>query len=113
MKWSGRTIWDTRIQGVTGVLCIWFRGWFWLAPAVGQSVFLLGAAYVHLSDIASQGNFSSGNAGPPLFYDIVVPGVVACLFVAHVRLGGMQGERCLICFGRELGSRGGVTCEES
>lgn len=73
-----------------GVLSIWFRGWFWLAPAVGYGVFLLGAAYVHLREIAVSGNLSPGNAGAPLFFDIVVPIMVWGLLVAHIRLGGME-----------------------
>ncbi len=73
-----------------GILCIWIRGWFWLAPVVANSVFLLGAAYVHIMDILEHENFAEGNAGAILFYDIAIP-VIACgLFVAHVRLGGFR-----------------------
>ena len=73
-----------------GILCIWIRGWFWLAPVVASSVFLLGAAYVHILDIIENENFAAGNAGPVLFYDIAMPLIACCLFVAHVRLGGME-----------------------
>ena len=76
--------------GVLGVLCIWFRGTFWLAPAIGRSIFLYGAAYVHISDIAAHGNLSAGNAGLPLVFDLVIPTIVLGLLVAHVRLGGLQ-----------------------
>jgi hypothetical protein len=73
-----------------GILCIWIRGWFWLAPVVANSVFLLGAASVHIIDIIERENLAPGNAGAILFYDIAMP-VIACgLFVAHVRLGGMD-----------------------
>ena len=73
-----------------GILCIWIRGWFWLAPVVARSVFLLGAAYVHIVDIVERENLAAGNAGAPLFYDIAIP-VIACgLLVAHIRLGGMD-----------------------
>ena len=75
-----------------GVLSIWLRGWFWLAPIVSRSTFLLGAAYVHIVDIQAHGNFSPGNAGPVLFYDIVVPLIAVSLFVAYVRLGGIPGS---------------------
>ena len=74
-----------------GILCIWFRGWFWLAPVVSKSVFLLGAAYVHIRDILEHGNLAPGNAGPALFYDVAVPILVCALFVAHVKQGGLQG----------------------
>ena len=73
---------------ILGILCIWFRGWFWLAPIVSRSVFLLGAAYVHLQDILAHGNLAPGNAGPVLFYDIVVPILAVGLFVAYSRQGG-------------------------
>ncbi len=75
---------------LVGILCIWFRGWFWLAPVVAGSVFGLGAAYVHIIDIIQRENLAAGNAGAVLFYDIAIP-VIACgLLVAHVRLGGME-----------------------
>jgi hypothetical protein len=73
-----------------GILCIWIRGWFWLAPVVANSVFLLGAAYVHITDIIEHQNLAAGNAGAVLFYDIAVPVTVCALFVAHVRVGGID-----------------------
>ena len=73
-----------------GVLCIWIRGWFWLAPVVANSVFLLGAAYVHIMDIIERQNFAAGNAGAILFYDIAIPAIACSLFIAHVRLRGMD-----------------------
>ena len=75
---------------IVSILCIWFRGWFWLAPIVAKSVFLLGAAYVHLHDIAERGNLAPGNAGPVLFYDIALPLLVVGLFIVHVRQGGIE-----------------------
>ena len=75
---------------ILGILCLWLRGWFWLAPIVSRSVFLLGAAYVHLADILATGNLAPGNAGPILLYDIGVPLLAIGLFIAHVRLGGIE-----------------------
>jgi hypothetical protein len=77
---------------VLGVLSIWLRGWFWVAPAVGYSIFLLGAAFVHLREIAGHGNLSPGNAGAPLFFDVLVPIVVLTLLAAHIRMGGMKAS---------------------
>ncbi len=57
--------------GILGILCIWFRGEFWLATIIGRSVFLWGAAYVHLVDIKK--NFNIYNAGPVLYADIFLP----------------------------------------
>ena len=75
-----------------GILCIWHRGWFWLAPIVARSVFLLGAAYVHVVDIVAHDNLSPGNAGPVLFYDIAVPILAIGLFVAYSRQGGLERD---------------------
>ena len=68
-----------------GILSIWFRGWFWLAPIVSRSVFLLGAAGIHIQDIVENGNLSPGSAGPVLFYDIAVPILTAALFADYIR----------------------------
>jgi hypothetical protein len=75
-----------------GILSIWLRGWFWLAPVVARSVFLLGAAYVHIADILAHGNLSPGNAGPVLFYDLAVPILAVGLFVAYAQQGGLESE---------------------
>ena len=75
-----------------GILSIWLRGWFWLAPVVSRSVFLLGAAYVHIADIVAHGNMSPGNAGPILFYDVVVPFIAVSLFVAYARQEGLTAS---------------------
>ncbi len=75
---------------ILGILCIWLRGWFWLAPIVSRSVFLLGAGYVHILDILEHGNLSPGNAGPVLFYDLVIPFLAVGLFITYARQGGLQ-----------------------
>jgi hypothetical protein len=76
-------------NSILGILCIWLRGWFWLAPVVSRSVFSLGAAYVHIADIQTHSNMSAGNAGPVLFYDIVIPIIAVSLFVAYARQEGL------------------------
>ena len=76
-----------------GILSIWFRGSFWLAPIVARSVFLLGAAYVHIEDILVHDNLSAGNAGPVLFYDIAVPVLAIGLLVTYWRQGGFEPRR--------------------
>ena len=72
-----------------GILCIWIRGWFWLAPVVAQTAFLLGSGYVHIQDVLIHDNFAPGNAGTILFYDIVVPVIGCGLFYAYYRMGGI------------------------
>jgi hypothetical protein len=75
---------------ILGILSLWLRGWFWLAPVVSWSVFSLGAAYVHILDILTHENMSPGNAGPVLFYDIVVPVIAVGLFAAYARQEGLD-----------------------
>ncbi|GAB4137577.1 DUF6790 family protein [Thermopirellula anaerolimosa] len=78
---------------ILGILSIWLRGWFWVAPAISHSVFLFGAAFVHIREIIGRGNFNPGNAGPILFFDIAVPLLVLGLLLAHIRMGGMAKEK--------------------
>jgi hypothetical protein len=74
---------------ILGILSIWLRGAFWVAPAVGWSVFLLGSAYVAIGDMVARGNLSTGTAWPVFVFEIAVPFIVLSLLVAHIRLGGM------------------------
>ena len=75
---------------ILGILSIWLRGAFWVAPAVGWSVFLLGAAYVTIGDMVARGTLSTGTAWPVFVFEIAVPFIVLSLLVAHIRLGGMR-----------------------
>ncbi|HNY11322.1 MAG TPA: hypothetical protein PKK26_06985 [Candidatus Wallbacteria bacterium] len=68
--------------GVLGILCIWFRGNFWLATIIMNSVFLLGAASIHIKDIIEKGNMNIYNAGPVLYADILGPLILIGLFIA-------------------------------
>ena len=70
--------------GILGVLCIWFRDNFWIATVIGFSVFALGAAYVHIRDIIKNKNYSPGNAGPPLYSDILKPVFLVGLLIAYL-----------------------------
>ncbi len=70
---------------ILGVLSLWLRGNFWIAPVVAQSTFLLGAASIHIQDMREHGNFAAGNAGPVLFYDIFIPLVALILLVIHLK----------------------------
>jgi hypothetical protein len=77
-------------MSVLGILCIWLRGWFWLSPIVSKSIFLLGAAYLHIEDIFANDNLNPGNAGPVLFYDLAIPVLSCALFVVYVKTGGLE-----------------------
>jgi len=74
--------------GVLGILCIWFRGVFWYATAIGWSVFLWGAAYGHVREIIGSANYAPNNAGAMLYADIFIPVVILGLLIAHK---GAQG----------------------
>lgn len=59
--------------GIASFLSIWFRGVYFLAPAIAGSFIYLGAALVHAQDISKKGNFNPGNAGPVFYIDILAP----------------------------------------
>ena len=69
--------------GTLGVLCIWWRGNFWIATVIGVSIFLLGAAFVHIQDIRKSQNFNPGNAGSVLVSDTLNPLILCLLLLAH------------------------------
>jgi hypothetical protein len=59
--------------GILGLLCLRFRDGFWTATAIGWSVFMLGAAGVHLRQIHVGQPYAPENAGAILYFDIVAP----------------------------------------
>ncbi len=69
--------------GVLGLLCLRFRDGFWTATAIGWSVFLLGAAAVHLHQIHIGQPYAPENAGAILYYDILTPALVLALLAVR------------------------------
>ena len=69
--------------GVLGILCIWIRGDFWTATVIGVSIFLLGDAIGHISNIMVTNNYSPGNTGAILVLDILIPLLLIGLLVAY------------------------------
>lgn len=69
--------------GLLGILCLKFRDNFWLATIIAVSVFYLGAAYIHITNIMQTGNIAPGNAGYALYIDILIPIILICLFTAY------------------------------
>jgi hypothetical protein len=65
--------------GMLGMLCLWFRNGFWVATGIGWSIFMLGAAGVHLHQIRTGQPFASGNAGAVLYFDLFAPVLVLTL----------------------------------
>ena len=69
--------------GILGLLCYWIRGNFWTATVIGISVFYLGAAITHISNMIASNNYSSGNVGADLVLNILVPLLLVGLLVAY------------------------------
>jgi hypothetical protein len=61
-----------------GIICLWSEN-FWSATGIGWSIFLLGAAGVHLHRIHVGQTFAPENAGAMLYFDIVTPIIVLAL----------------------------------
>jgi hypothetical protein len=66
--------------GVLGILCLWLRGNFWLATAIGNAVWLLGDAIGHMRQMVLYNNHASNNSGIFLIAEIITP--LAILFLA-------------------------------
>ncbi len=49
-------------MGLLGVLCFWHRDSFWLATIVFATVFMVGAALVHVKEMIQKANFNPGKA---------------------------------------------------
>jgi hypothetical protein len=70
--------------GALGILCMWIRGNFWWATALGSAIFSFGAASGHIRDMILKQNFAIYNVGPVLFVNgILVPIVILTLLVTH------------------------------
>ncbi len=72
--------------GVLGVLCLFFRGGFWLATAIANAVWLLGDAIGHVRDMRLRSNHAEYNAGIFLIFEFVVPILILALVLYHRRL---------------------------
>jgi hypothetical protein len=75
-------------MGICAILCIWFRRDFRLATVIAYSVFALGAAYGHIVEITRNHDYAPGNAGPVLYYDMLVPAALIVLTVISWRKSG-------------------------
>jgi hypothetical protein len=57
--------------GILGILCYWIRGNFWTAAVIATSVWLLGAAAIHVVEMVTAGNYNPGNTGLIFYMDII------------------------------------------
>jgi hypothetical protein len=67
--------------GALGILCYWIRGNFWTAAVIVTSIWLLGAAAIHVREIVEAGNYNPGNAGLIFFLDILSPLLLIVLLI--------------------------------
>lgn len=67
-----------------GFLCLYFRGNFWIATAIGWSFFMLGATYGHIKQTIVYGNFEPYNFGI-ILPDFLVPLILLTLLVLKYR----------------------------
>ena len=73
--------------GLLGVLCLYFRGDFWLATGIGYSTFLFGAAYGHIKEMIMSGNHAANNSGLVLYIgDIAMPLLILILLLLRSML---------------------------
>jgi hypothetical protein len=73
--------------GLIAVLCVFFRGSFWLAAIIANSFFLLGCMAGHIRSMAESGNLAAYNIGPNIIIsDLIMPLLLIGLYVAYRRL---------------------------
>jgi len=71
--------------GIMAMMCLWKRDSLWVGIIYAKSIFLLGAAGVHIWDIIVNQNYSHGNTGTILFLnDLILP--IVSIVLLHVYL---------------------------
>ena len=79
-----------------GPLLTRYRGTSWLVLSIVLSVFLLGAAGLHVMEMIRYRNFAWGNTWV-LLYDVGLPVSLIALLVAGAAENGRSGRRALGC----------------
>ncbi len=67
--------------GTLGILSYWIRGNFWTAAVIATSIWLLGAAAIHVREMVGEGNYNPGNAGVVFYMDIIGPLLLIALLI--------------------------------
>jgi len=78
--------------GVLGVLCVVFRGEFWLATAIADAVWLLGDAVGHIREMTAHNNHAEYNGGIFLVFELAMPVLILGLVFYYRRLTREQGK---------------------
>lgn len=83
--------------GVLGLLCLRLRDGFWIATALGWSIFMFGAAGVHIHQILAGQPYAPGNAGAILYFNLITPAVILALLwirsAAESKIGPERGSQ--------------------
>lgn len=66
-------------SAIAAFFSIWLRGHMITALVISKSIFLYGAAFVHIQDAIINHNFSPFNIGTPLIGDIIFPTIMLTL----------------------------------
>jgi hypothetical protein len=77
--------------GVLGVLCLWFRGNFWLATAIANAFWLLGDAIGHVRQVIENNNHAENNSGLFLYLEFLMPVAILALLFYYRRKTGAAG----------------------
>jgi len=78
--------------GILGILCIWYRGYFWMATILGFSIWILSDGITHILDMVINKNDAPGNIGVPLWTDIIVPIVLLILLSFYLKQQKLQNN---------------------
>src|SRR5262249_23737687 len=73
---------------VLGLLCLKFRGDFWLATAIANAVWLLGDAVGHVRQLTLNNDHAANNSGIFLVAEFIVPLLILSLTLYHRCLPG-------------------------
>jgi hypothetical protein len=76
--------------GVLGVLCLWFRGNFWLATAIANAVWLLGDAVGHIRQVVFANDHAPNNSGVFLYAEVLTPLLILGLTLYHRRAASIR-----------------------
>lgn len=75
--------------GILGLLSIRYRS-FWVPTIIAFTVFMWGAAVVHIYNIQQTSNVAPGNAGAVLYLDILMPVLFIILLLAYYKTKNKQ-----------------------
>ncbi len=78
--------------GIAGLMCIWYRDNLWAGVVIAKSIFLYGAAYVHINDMLVNHNYSPSNTEAVLIGDILFPSLLILLLILYEKSKGNKQE---------------------